>query len=194
MSLTVSVAPASEPVTQDEVDTFLRIDDGDVSQDTLLVILIQAGREAMEGYLRRSIINTTWSWELDADELARQKVFFPRPTVSAITSVTTYDVDSNRDESEALIDSGNYQLIGGSYMVQRKDGFTVNRFDRAATIIYVAGFGANATSVPFKIKRGILRWIATEFYARSDKVTGTIQSESKNNWMTGLDEYIYNGI
>ena len=193
MSLTITSAPAVEPVSLSLVKEFLRIDDADTSQDNVLALQITSAREEVEEYLRRSLITRTYSWEVDADDI-RGKTFLPRPNIQSITSITTYD-ESGGSETSAVVDASNYQLIEGLYFVSRNDGITItiNRFDRAATIVYVAGYGDAATDVPSKIREAILKLIATNFEVREEAHVGTAVGKVADDWRKGIKSYIYNG-
>src|SRR5215475_13430028 len=62
-TLTLSAAPGTEPVTEDEAKSFARIDTDD--DDAVLAALIAAVRGSAEQYLRRSLVTQTWKLTLD---------------------------------------------------------------------------------------------------------------------------------
>ena len=124
-TLTLSSAPATEPVSQDEAKAWGKIDT--TSDDMIVAALITAARMAAEEYLRRSLITQTWKLTLD---LARtllnnqlpdgvfdlpisvlyggleRNIELPKGPVQSITSVTTYALDN----SSSVYDTSNYFL------------------------------------------------------------------------------------
>lgn len=166
--LTVSSAPASEPISTAEAKEWLRIDTADTSQDTVLGILIQGVRERVEDALNRSLINRTYSLELNAHDMVDGLVRLQRGPVSSITSVTTYD-DTSGSEVATVVPTTDYQLVNGHYLVARNDGWEVNRTMRAGTVVYVAGYGANATDVPYAVRIALLELLALRFERRGDE-------------------------
>jgi uncharacterized phiE125 gp8 family phage protein len=186
MSLTQTTAPASEPVTLAEVKEWLRMVSGDTSQDTTLNTLISACRIKAENYTGRSFVARTYTWELDSKE-ATGTIWLPRPDVTSITSLKTYDSDGN----PTTVTSTNYELVEGLYLVPRNDGWTISRKDRAAQIVYVAGSYTDETDTPADIKTAIMRTIATQYELRTDSITGSIASDLTHDAMEILDDYKY---
>ncbi len=174
MTLTVTVAPASEPISTAEAKEWLRIDTADSSQDNVLDILITGIRKRVENALNRTLINTTYSLELNSDEMIGM-VELQRGPVSSITSLKTYN-DSSGSEVSTTVNATNYQLIGSHLLVERNDGWDIDRTYRAGTVVYVAGYGASSTDVPYDIRIALLEMLALRYERRGDEERDEIKS------------------
>jgi uncharacterized phiE125 gp8 family phage protein len=168
MSLSVTTPAAVEPITTAEAKEWLRVDTGDTSQDVIIALLIKGVRNKFESHLRRSFITRTYSWEAESDDMSYGLATLPRPPIQSVTSLTTYD-DSSGSEVATVTSTADYQLVEGSYVAARNDGWEVNRRDKAATIVYVAGYGDAATDIPEDIKMAMLEMLALRFERRGDE-------------------------
>jgi uncharacterized phiE125 gp8 family phage protein len=189
MGLTFA-APAAEPVDATLVKEWLRIDSGDTSQDAVITLLITAARQAVEDYLRRALVNTSITWVLDAGD-AYAPIWLPFAPVSTITSFKTFS-DVTGSEVATTISATNYQLVSGTKIVPRNNGWSLARPDRAAEIVYVAGYGATAAHVPSAIRTAVLTTIANHFEERGTFVVGATVSKIPPDALTMLEEYRYN--
>lgn len=167
MSLTVTSAPGVEPISLAEAKEWLRIDTADTSQDNVLAILIKGARQRVEDYLRRALITQTFSFEMSGDDM-RPYIEIPRPPVQSITSLTTYDEVAG-SETSTVVDSADYQLVEKTILVERNDGWTINREERAGTLVYVAGYGNAGSDVPYDIRLAMLELIALRYERRGDE-------------------------
>lgn len=167
MSLTVTSAPSVEPISTTEAKEWLRVDASDTSQDNVIAILIKGARQKVEDYLRRALITQTISFEMDGDDM-RSYIEIPRPPVQSITSLTTYD-EASGSETSTVVTSSNYQLVEKTLLVERNDGWDINREDRAGTLVYVAGYGSAGSDVPFHMRIAILRLVALYYERRGDE-------------------------
>lgn len=180
----VTSAPASSPVSLAEVKAWLRIDTSD--EDALLASLIGAATDAAEQYTRRAFINQTIRLTVDLassrlDDMLGDGVYdlpvsalfgdmpqvieLPRPPVSSITSVTTY----NTAGTSSTFASSNYSLNADGTRLYLNQGCSWPSDLRpiaACEILYVAGYGASASSVPQAIKTAILMHIAHLYESR----------------------------
>lgn len=187
MSVTITTAPAVEPITTAEAKEWLRIDTADASQDVVLALLIKGVRKKFEQHTRRSLITQTLSWEADSDDVSYGTATLPRGPVQSITTFTTYD-DSTNTEVPTVESTANYQLVEGSRVAYRNDGWEVNRRDRAATIVYIAGYGDAATDVPEDIKLAMLEMLALRFERRGDENRDFLISREEAI-LEGVDSY-----
>lgn len=153
--LTLVTPPATEPFVLADVKLFLRIDGS--AEDALLTSLIVAARQSAEHYLRRSLINQTWKLSYD-DYLAEETGLLRGPVVS-VTSVTRVD----RDGTTSALSSQNY------FLRQTDDVLVcdVTPFAHRLEIVYVAGYGADASYVPAAVKQGMLSHIAALYEHRA---------------------------
>lgn len=110
MSLKISVAPVTEPVSLDEAKLHLRVDLTD--EDTLIDTLIAAAREDCEKFQNRAYISQTWELWLDAFP-SRNYIELPLPpfqcpvvTAGSFVTGTVYRIVS--------LGTTNFTLIGAS--------------------------------------------------------------------------------
>jgi len=183
MSLSVTSAPSVEPISTAEAKEWLRVDSADTSQDNVIAILIKGVRQKVEDYLRRALITQTFSFEMSGDDM-RAYIEVPRPPVQSITSLTTYD-EASGSETTTVVTSTNYQLTEKTLLVERNDGWDINREDRAGTLVYVAGYGDAGSDVPFDIRMAMLELLALRYERRGD--------ENRDNVVTREDA-ILDGI
>lgn len=168
---TVSVAPASEPITLLEAKKQCELSPTDTAHDDHLTLLIQAAREQWEHDTDSSVITQTLY--VHADSFG-DKMPLPRRPISSITSVQYYD------SANALqtLSTDIYVLNPSSRDVELKYLQTwpvlVGRWD-AVKVTYIAGY-ANAAAVPAIHKQAIRLLVGHYFENRdmlmSDAITG----------------------
>lgn len=142
-----------EPVTLAEAKLHLRETLVSTDNDTYIESLITAARLACEEAIQRTLITTTWTLTLDGFPDA---IRLPYPQIIAVSSVSYID------------EAGDTQTLDPQdYIVDTKSepGFIVPAVDvtwpttqdriNAVTVVYTAGYGASATSVPKTIKHWI---------------------------------------
>jgi uncharacterized phiE125 gp8 family phage protein len=168
MSITITTAPAVEPISTAEAREWLRIDTGDTSQDAVLALAIKGVRRKFEDYLRRSLITQTITWVTNADDISLGRAILPRSPVQSVTSFTTYD-DSSGSEVGTAVSTAKYQLTEAHIVAARNDGWTVSRTDKASTFVYVAGYGNASTDIPGDIILAMLEMLALRFERRGDE-------------------------
>jgi len=190
MSVTVTSAPASEPISTAEAKEWLRIDTADSSQDAVLAILIKTARQKVEEFTRRAMITQTLSWEAAGKDVARQEVELPRPPVQSVTSFTVYN-DVNGSETSAVVGTSNYQLTEGSVIVERNTGWDINRANRAATIVYVTGYGDASTDVPAPMRFCMLKLLALYYERRGDEDRDFVSSREQEILEDIRDKVVY---
>jgi len=145
-SLTVTVAPASDPVSLPEAKTHLRVAHND--EDALITGLVKAATtQVEESLLWRSLVTRTLKWECAAQ--GAKTLTLPMPPVQSVTSATV-------DGSPVA-----YGLKSNSLV-----------FDSPVTgdleVIYVAGYG-DAAAVPYNFKAAILLLVG-HFYENREAV------------------------
>lgn len=171
-TLTIVTTAASDPVSVADLKTYLRIANSD--EDALLTDLIAAATLAVQNYLKRTLITTTYKLTLDRlpamkgerwwdgvreiaiTELhgAREFIRLQMPAVQSITSFKYFDTS----DTEQTFSSDNYRLDAVNARVALKQGKswpTDLRDTQAIEITYVAGYGATGASVPAPIIHAI---------------------------------------
>ena len=162
-----------EPVTPTELDTHLRGDGALSSNDgTTLTTLITSAREYVEEYTRRALLSQTWTLVMDAwgandgnlgwwdgvkegaiSQGNKGYIELPVGPLISVTSLSTYDSDN----ASTVFSSSNYFLDTNAVpgQVILNTGLVWPAFTRTRNgieIIYVAGYGTVATSVPRPLK------------------------------------------
>jgi len=189
--LSVTTAPTSEPITRVEAKSFLRVDISD--DDTLIDNLIQAAREFCEEYTGRTLINTTYKLSLDgfvednvpikeglyqAPYMNFYKRYIPlaRPPLASVTSVKTFtddDTESTFASSKYYVDT---QRNPGRVVLRDGETWPTSlRVANAIEIVYVAGYGSAASSVPSALKVGIREHVTYLYEHR-----GEVEANLKN--------------
>lgn len=173
MRLTRTTAPSAEPVSVAEVKTHLRITVDD--EDSYLDTLIPAARQHTEEYLSRALITQTWALYLD--RFAWPYVELPRPPLQSVGSVKYVDDDGITQTvaaSEYTVDTDSepgrvFESYDGEWPSHR----TV---EKAVTITYDAGYGANASDVPQTIRHAILLLVGHMYENREASSPLTIKT------------------
>lgn len=168
----VSVAPAIEPVSLDEMKLHLRVDHSD--EDTLIAALISAAREQAEAFTNRAFIEQTLILRLNKFP---EVIKLPRPPLISLTSIAYLD---GSGVSQTL-SSGLYRLGSSHEPARITEAYgqtwpTTYDVEDAVTVTYKAGYGTAATSVPASIKAAIKLIVEALYENRGDLSQGiTIQ-------------------
>lgn len=180
--LTLTSAPATEPVSLAEAKQHLRVDFAD--DDTLIGSLITAARMMCESQLNQSFV--TQSWRLTLDRFPCEGVIHvPRTPLQSVTSITYKDVAGNTQTmSSTLYDvdvASRPGRIAPSYNTfwPVTYGFLwpVSRAQIAAVqVTFVAGYG-DASAVPEQVKLAIKMMVGSWYENREAVVVGQTGSE-----------------
>lgn len=168
-SLKRTTAPTVEPVSLAEAKAHCRVDIS--TDDTLIEGYIRAARELVEDYLDRSLVSQQYVMRLDSFPA---EIELPRPPMAAsgtATAVTiTYTI---ADGSTATLGASEYRvdrdatpgrvrtLYNGSWPSHLLDANSVS-------VTWWAGYGADGTSVPQRIKNAMLMTILELYDKRGD--------------------------
>ena len=163
ISRVLTVAPATEPVTLDEVKAHLRLDTDE--DDALLGVMATAARQLVEQITGRALITQTWLTTLDAWP-ERGVDMLPLP-LAAVSGISVYAADGVTTE----IDAASYYTTGGSLpRVIAPFGISPGRAVGGIAITHTAGYGATGDSVPAALKLAILQITAAMYERRGDDV------------------------
>lgn len=163
MDLIVQTAATAEPVSLALVKDHLRISSTD--DDALIeAVLIPSARNAIEAFLSRALITRTYRGYLDTFP-TDSAIKVLRPPLSSVTHVKYYDstgVQQTLSTSVYQVDTikqpGRIGLKSGQTWPDTEE----DKFN-AVEIEFVAGYGANATTVPAPIVQGVLMTVG-HFY------------------------------
>jgi uncharacterized phiE125 gp8 family phage protein len=174
-ALTVTSAPTGEVLAQADVKRHLRVDHLD--DDVLIDSLIIAARQYVEQGYNRALLPQTLAMKLDSFPLRTNVIYIPRAPLTAVTSITYFDV-ANISRTLAAT---NYDVDVDSYRGRVSLAFanfwppTYYR-PNAVTVNFTAGY-ADAASVPAPIKQAMLLLISDMYENRGSIVTGTTSSQ-----------------
>lgn len=166
MTLVMTSGPAVEPVSVAEAKAHLRIDGS--AEDVLLASLVLTSRLHVEAALSLALI--TQSWRLVLDRWPRRgKAELALGPVQSITSIKVKDaagVLQTLPATNYLVD-----IASRPARVVLKDGARIDPGIAAGGIEvdFVAGFGADASSVPAPLRHAILM-LTAHWYEHRDPV------------------------
>jgi uncharacterized phiE125 gp8 family phage protein len=174
--LTVTTDSTVEPISSTDAKLWSRIDGS--ASDTDITALILAARQKIEADTSLALTNKTLSLSLDSTPSGRHPIVLPVGPVSSVTSITSY---STADAS-SVVASSVYRLDTASApaRIVLKDGQVWPdglRPETALVIVFVAGYGAAATSIPAPLIQAARLLIEHWFSNRGAVVTGTISTE-----------------
>lgn len=151
----VTTQPTHEPVTLEEVKTFLRVSHG--ADDGLLTTTIKAARLWLEDYQSRAFITQTRTVTADAFPLnCRGAIDLFRAPVASITSITYYDSSNTSTVwSSAYYQLDAYGLPPRVWPVVGQSYPSTYERQGAVVIVYVAGQAV--ADVPPSIKEALKR-------------------------------------
>ena len=166
-TLIEDTAPASEPITLAEVQTHLRLDTTDSSEDTLINELITSARKKAELYIARALIDTTFIWYFDTFE---DEMVMPIGNMSSVTSVKYLDTDAAEQTLATSVYQVDTKHQHGRVVLDDAQSWPAVHDVKVNPIYieFVAGYGATAADVPKGIKSALLRMVGTLYEMRED--------------------------
>ena len=176
--LTVTTAPTIEPLTTAQAKTHCEIPQADNNHDAYIDTLIQAAREAFELRTNRALINRTLTLTLDYFPIGNVPLYLPQSPVSSVTSISYLDPDGN---SQTWATS-NYMLASNTdparVLLKYFKIWPITYYQaQAVTVVYVAGYGATAASVPARCIHAMKLLIRHWFENRSPVTVGPAASD-----------------
>lgn len=170
----ITVAPTLEPVTANEVKTFLKIDGND--EDVYILDLMTAARVMIENVLKRTLFTTTltltkktlpnsYDYESEASfyDIASNEIYLPRGYVQSVTSVKYFD----RAGASTIVPAADYTLVAGEKIIlSGTSGWHTDTTVAYVEIEYIAG-ETTTDLIPRPIKNAILTLAAVMYNSRS---------------------------
>jgi uncharacterized phiE125 gp8 family phage protein len=170
----VITPPANRPLTLALVKTHLRLDPNDTSEDSYLEFLIDMATEFAEEKIRRVLINTKFRTFRDNFEcciLLRKSKFqsldlFEYMVDDSFTAVDSdlYYVTDEADFSKIVLKDGSCYPTDKDVRLQ------------SIKIEFTAGYGADESAIPPKIKTALLQHIAALYENRGDCDTASMEA------------------
>lgn len=171
MHITVS-DPSVWPLEVGETKEYLQIDHR--SDDDFIRILIRAATRAAEHYTNRKFITQTVTLITDSHE-SFSPLALPYPPLITLTSFEQYDSEGNL----STVDSSLYYVLGTNpaRIIAKDQGWSLQRRYGALKIVYTAGYGAAAASVPQDIRQAV-KMIVGDMWAHSGHASSDILVEA----------------
>ena len=173
--LSLSAAPAKEPVTLTDMKDHLRIDTDIDLEAEEIKYMISAARRWCENFQHRAYITQTWQWALDAWPASPFDV--PLPPLQSAT-IAYYDTDetaatfsSSYYQTDIISEPGRISLVyGQSYPT------TTLRPINGIIVTFIAGYGTSESDVPENIRQAI------------KLLVGHMYENRENTWIKPLEE------
>lgn len=182
-------APAAEPVSRTEAKLHLRVDV--TTDDTLIDSLIQAAREYVENYTRRSFVQRTYRADVDYFD---DEIRLPFRPIIAISHIKYYTAAS--PSVLTTLAASNYELVRGHIYRSATGTYpAVDSVYNAVQITYTAGYAPTsspevpAENVPAAVKSALLLTIGDLYENREGQVLYPGQVQINTTVMRLLDQY-----
>lgn len=160
----VTTEPVLEPITLAEAKLHCKVDIDD--DDTLIAWQITAARQWCEDYERRSYITQTITAKL---QRFSNEIILPRPVLQAVTSIKYIDTGGDQQTlSSSVYDVDVYRQPGRVTLAHSQSWPALRGDVNGVEIIYTAGYGTAATTVPARTKAAILLLIGHLYENRED--------------------------
>jgi len=210
-SLVLNTAPSTQIVSTALMKTYLQVDDDTENPDIRDAII--SARLAIEAYLGRSLISTTWNLWLDAwprdrsRENPPQGVFnlpidafdatlnyieLPRPPLGSVTHVKYY----NTGDTVATFASSKYfvdtKSTPGRVVLNTDESWptTLLRDANWIDVQFVAGYGTSETDVPESILLAV-KQMTKKFYR---DMTGLYEDQESTAYLAESDKAGKSGL
>jgi uncharacterized phiE125 gp8 family phage protein len=201
-SISVVTPPASEPVSKAEAWLHLRVDDPTViaDEDSLITDLIQAAREHVEMWTRRTFMPATFDMFMDAFpnpfDTRNPFVFFkerpfrillPRSPFKTLTWLKYYDLNN---DLQTLVSGTDFQIDTSNDPARIDPIFdtvwpvTYPRY-QAVNICFQAGY-ADATSVPACAKIAMKQLIGDMYAVREQSGSPKVDNKTYDRLLSGI--------
>ena len=181
--LTLVTPTTLSPLTQTEVEDWLRIDPED-AQASVVSMLITEAAQRFERVTGRALLTQTWRLTLPTFPAV---IELPRPPAASVSSITYLDTAGTLQTLSASA----YRLVTDQWpgRVEEATGYSWPATDdqlEAVKVTYTAGYTA-ATSIPTEVKIALLQHVAYRFLRRGDAVAGEQAGATGGGAETYLD-------
>jgi uncharacterized phiE125 gp8 family phage protein len=157
--------PAVEPITLADMKAYLRVDDDDDAQDSVIAGLVKAARLTVEGASRRVLVEQRWRVALDRWPQGRV-VLLPLSPLISVESIKVFDANGAAASVAAgAIDSDRFS---DPPRIAVPDAPEPGRTRNGILIEVLAGYGGAAEAVPEGLRLAIKILVAHWFENRGD--------------------------
>jgi len=168
MSLKRTTDPANPALSVANAKTHCRVTGSD--DDTEITAYISAATDYVEAATGRQLVNGTYTLKLDTFP-AEDYIELPRPPLSSVTSVKYYDtagVQQTFSSDDYTVDTHSEP---GRVVLNYGESWPNTRTQhQAVEIVFVAGYGADDTSVPENLQTAI-RLLVGDFFENRESTT-----------------------
>lgn len=191
MHLDLVTAPAAEPLSLAEAQSYRRVDGS--TEAGLLTDLISAARELFEEETGRQVITAAWRLRMSGFPRGGAPIRIPKPPLISVSSITYIDVAGDTQTwsaSEYVVttSAGPFARHG---LVHPAPNYcypdTLGTPD-AVVVNFSAGYGDSADDVPESVRYTIQSLLGDLYEERESFITGTIVSQNPST-MRALARY-----
>lgn len=186
MGLTLTVAPAAEPVTLAEAKAHLRIETGFTDDDTLVTSLITAARNMAERLTGRGFITQTWQYTLSSfPAYWEPPIRLPRGPVQSISSITYLDQAGATQTLDTSVYVFEQSQTSATISLAYNQCWPIPACQaNAVTITFVVGYGdasADVAASAEDVRRAMLLMIGDLYRNRESQLVGGGGLSSQEN-------------
>ena len=164
MSIAVSSAPSTEPVTLAETKLHIRVDH--IEMDAAITAWIAAAREAAEIFSGKQFVDATYVYKLDGFPHSAwfdSRILLPRTPLDSVSSVTYLDTNGDSQTLATSVYEVDTSSLPGRIRLKFNQTWPNTQLHpEVVTITFIAGYGA-ASVVPESIKTAI-KMIVDDIY------------------------------
>lgn len=149
--LTLTSAPAAEPVSTAEAKTHMRVETSD--DDTYIGTLITAARRYCEAVQKRAFITQTWKLYLDRFPSV---IRVPKPPLQSVSSIAYLDTNGDSQTLSSSVYTVDTDSEPGLIYEGYNQQWPATRdVEKAITVTFLAGYGDASTDVPAEVIHAI---------------------------------------
>ena len=181
MKADLYTAPTIEPITREQLNLHLRIEDEVLVEHDLLDSLIKSAREHVEDVTRRAILTQTWDYYLD-EWPSSDYIKLPFGNLASVTSISWKDDEGTETTltvtTDYLVETNGEQC--GRIVLPYGETWPSGTLypSNPIKVRFVCGW-TTAALVPYKIKAAILMVCADMYEQRGERIVGQSVHENR---------------
>lgn len=171
----VLVTPSTwEPVSLPEMKTWLKVEEEEVLEDSLIESLIKTARFRYEEWTQRSLPHQVFDYVMDEDPSVNGYIQVPRSPLVSAASIKGYtDTDATDSGGTAMSTSGYYvDTASEPGRLVPFGGFTfptATRVVNSTIVRFTAGYSSGSSGVPEVAKTTLKKMVARAYEFRGDQ-------------------------
>jgi uncharacterized phiE125 gp8 family phage protein len=153
-SVSVKLDTGNEPVSEDQIKNYIKYDESEADEITLINSLVKSARELIEKYLNVSLKSKTYQLSFDYLSIDDYTIRIPYGPLVSITSLTFYDLDAT---TTALVEATDYYLRGNQF---KEIYLPAPDYEGYYVLEYIAGYGGtNVEAIPAVLMNAICKQV-----------------------------------